>query len=207
MLTRGAFQPFAIFDKPDPLDGPFFEETHLPDAVTAAGGRPAARSLTRCREPRWRSDFDHGPVHAECRVNRSRRVRARSGGAADRRACARRRCDSNGRPPGRRRLARRGAAASRARRGRSSGYRRESQASGVMMIPIPQRGISARCRRHRRGAVGRRTSTRCGSPPNRTRCWCRCRRGAAILDSSSRTAPMPRRWSRRSVRRTPGCGS
>ena len=27
VLTDGAFRPFAIFDKPDPLDGPFFEET------------------------------------------------------------------------------------------------------------------------------------------------------------------------------------
>ena len=27
MLTAGALQVFAIFDKPDPLDGPFFEET------------------------------------------------------------------------------------------------------------------------------------------------------------------------------------
>jgi hypothetical protein len=27
VLTRGAFHPLAIFDKPDPLDGPFFEET------------------------------------------------------------------------------------------------------------------------------------------------------------------------------------
>ena len=27
MLTEGTLQVFAIFDKPDPLDGPFFEET------------------------------------------------------------------------------------------------------------------------------------------------------------------------------------
>src|SRR5215213_2202257 len=27
VLTSGSFLPFAIFDKPDPLEGPFFEET------------------------------------------------------------------------------------------------------------------------------------------------------------------------------------
>ena len=27
LLTKGALQPLAMFDKPDPLDGPFFEET------------------------------------------------------------------------------------------------------------------------------------------------------------------------------------
>ena len=27
VLTHGQFTPFAVFDKPDPLDGPFFEET------------------------------------------------------------------------------------------------------------------------------------------------------------------------------------
>ena len=27
LVTDGRFQPLAIFDKPDPLEGPFFEET------------------------------------------------------------------------------------------------------------------------------------------------------------------------------------
>ena len=27
LVTGGEFQPLAIFDKPDPLEGPFFEET------------------------------------------------------------------------------------------------------------------------------------------------------------------------------------
>jgi biotin carboxylase len=68
VLTGGSLQVFTIFDKPDPLDGPFFEETlyvtpsrasegtqrNIVDAVAAA-----ARAL----------GLHHGPVHAECRVN------------------------------------------------------------------------------------------------------------------------------------------
>ena len=59
---------FAIFDKPDPLDGPFFEETiyvtpsrastATQTAIVDAVGS-AARAL----------GLRHGPVHAECRVN------------------------------------------------------------------------------------------------------------------------------------------
>ena len=68
LLTSGTFTPLAIFDKPDPLDGPFFEETiyvtpsRQSDAqqqriIDGSRGRGAgARAVSR-------------PVHAECRVN------------------------------------------------------------------------------------------------------------------------------------------
>src|SRR5574341_200171 len=68
MLTEGGLATLAIFDKPDPLDGPFFEETiyvtpsRLPEAtqkaVAAATGQ-AARAL----------GLSDGPVHAELRIN------------------------------------------------------------------------------------------------------------------------------------------
>jgi biotin carboxylase len=68
VLTNGALQVFAIFDKPDPLDGPYFEETIYvtPSALDAdtqvaifeTVGR-AARALGL-----W-----HGPLHAECRID------------------------------------------------------------------------------------------------------------------------------------------
>lgn len=68
LLTNGALQPLAIFDKPDPLDGPFFEETiyvtpsRLPSevqqAMTTCAGR-AAKAL----------GLQEGPVHGEFRVN------------------------------------------------------------------------------------------------------------------------------------------
>ncbi len=68
VMTAGVFTPFVIFDKPDPLVGPFFEETiyvtpsrashavqqAIVDQVAAAGRALGLR---------------HGPIHAECRVN------------------------------------------------------------------------------------------------------------------------------------------
>ena len=41
MLTDGSLQVLAIFDKPDPLDGPFFEETIYvtPTSLDAASQR------------------------------------------------------------------------------------------------------------------------------------------------------------------------
>jgi biotin carboxylase len=68
LLTDGELHTLALFDKPDPLDGPFFEETiyvtpsRLPAetrrAVAEVAGA-AARSI----------GLRDGPVHAELRVN------------------------------------------------------------------------------------------------------------------------------------------
>src|SRR5688572_25195641 len=67
LLVDGALETLALFDKPDPLDGPFFEETiyvtpsRLPDATQAAVRETtidAARAL----------GLLDGPVHAELRV-------------------------------------------------------------------------------------------------------------------------------------------
>ena len=68
LVTRGCFQPLAIFDKPDPLEGPFFEETiyvtpsREPDAVQHELLETTARALTAL-------GLDHGPAHAELRYN------------------------------------------------------------------------------------------------------------------------------------------
>ena len=83
-LTEGTLQVFAIFDKPDPLDGPFFEETiyvtpsRAPRAtqhaiVEAVAG--AARAL----------GLHHGPIHAECRVNTQESIFTRGGCSSHRR--------------------------------------------------------------------------------------------------------------------------
>src|SRR5947209_5377041 len=70
LLLAGELRVLALFDKPDPLDGPYFEETiyvtpsRLPAeeqrAVAACAGRAAAALGLR-----------EGPVHAELRVNGS----------------------------------------------------------------------------------------------------------------------------------------
>lgn len=68
LLTQGTLQPLAIFDKPDPLNGPFFEETiyttpsrlssNLQQSVVACASRTAQALGLR-----------EGPVHGEFRVN------------------------------------------------------------------------------------------------------------------------------------------
>src|SRR5439155_3193658 len=50
LLRRGGVEVVAIFDKPDPLNGPFFEETiyvtpsRLPDATQTLGAQTTARA-------------------------------------------------------------------------------------------------------------------------------------------------------------------
>ena len=68
LVTQGKLQVLAIFDKPDPLDGPFFEETiyvtpsrEAPE-TQAAIGEAAQAAVTAL-------GLEHGPVHAEMRVN------------------------------------------------------------------------------------------------------------------------------------------
>jgi biotin carboxylase len=68
LVTAGAFEPLAIFDKPDPLDGPFFEETiyvtpsRQPSAVQRALLDMTGRAVKAL-------GLRHGPVHAELRYN------------------------------------------------------------------------------------------------------------------------------------------
>ena len=68
LLTDGELHVLAIFDKPDPLDGPFFEETiyvtpsRLPADVQAAIVECAAAAAAAL-------GLREGPMHAELRVN------------------------------------------------------------------------------------------------------------------------------------------
>ena len=67
-LERGELTTLALFDKPDPLDGPYFEETlyvtpsRLPRALQDCIHQQVARA---CRS----ATLAVGPVHAEVRVN------------------------------------------------------------------------------------------------------------------------------------------
>ena len=72
LLHHGAIHPLAIFDKPDPLDGPFFEETIYvtpPDL----GADAQAAILDAVARAAAAVGLGHGPIHAECRVNASTR--------------------------------------------------------------------------------------------------------------------------------------
>ena len=146
LLHHGELHVLAIFDKPDPLDGPFFEETiyvtpsaagpHEQDAIVDAVTRAAAAI-----------GLAHGPVHAECRVNEDGvfvlEVAARPIGGLCARAL---RFNKRGREalpdqapiPLEELLLRHSLGES------PEPWGRESFASGVMMIPIPHRGIFRR---------------------------------------------------------------
>ncbi len=133
LFDRGQLRVLALFDKPDPLDGPYFEETILVTPSRLPGPtqgeiirtvKHAARALGLC----------HGPLHAELRLPpegpRVLEVAARSIGGL----CSR---------------------ALRFRAGLSlpelilrhawglpiDPVVREDAAAGVMMIPIPRAGV------------------------------------------------------------------
>lgn len=68
LLDHGKLRVLAIFDKPDPMEGPYFEETiyvtpsRLPEATQ--------RAICECAERTVRAlDLTHGPLHAEFRWN------------------------------------------------------------------------------------------------------------------------------------------
>jgi biotin carboxylase len=133
LVTRGELQVLAIFDKPDPLDGPFFEETIYvtPSRESASNQRTlieAARRAVRAL------GLIHGPVHAELRLNREGawllEVAARPIGGL----CARALRFDNGMPL--EELLLRHATGEDVSHTKLSG-----PASGVMMIPIPKGGI------------------------------------------------------------------
>jgi len=68
LLTAGRLQVLALFDKPDPLDGPFFEETLY---ITPSRLQPETQdAIIRCTEQAAHAlGLVHGPLHAELRIN------------------------------------------------------------------------------------------------------------------------------------------
>ncbi len=137
LLEHGVFHTLAIFDKPDPLAGPFFEESIYvtPSRVNVGIQRQIMEIVARAAKA---IGLHHGPVHAECRVN-SRgvyvlEVAARPIGGL----CARTlRFVQAGEPSiGLEQLLLRHSM------GEPIGaWTREPEASAVMMIPIPRSGV------------------------------------------------------------------
>lgn len=68
LVTAGCFQPLAIFDKPDPLEGPFFEETIYVTPSREPEGVQRDLLETTARAVRALGLY-HGPVHTELRYN------------------------------------------------------------------------------------------------------------------------------------------
>jgi biotin carboxylase len=131
-LQQGELTTLALFDKPDPLDGPYFEETiyvtpsRLPEALQDRIHQEVARA---CRL----AGLVTGPVHAEVRINDQGvwilEVAARSIGGL----CGRVLTHSLGMSL-EELILRQAVAEPLAVAG-------EGGAAGVMMIPIPRRGI------------------------------------------------------------------
>ena len=70
LLENGQLRVLALFDKPDPLDGPYFEETIYvtPSRLAAAQQQAITRNVaTTCAA----MGLTHGAIHAEMRVNGS----------------------------------------------------------------------------------------------------------------------------------------
>lgn len=131
LLTGGDLRTLALFDKPDPMDGPFFEETLLvtPSRLPA---HVRARTSAVVAEAASAIGLDEGPVHAEVRVGpdgvRLLEIAPRSIGG---------RCSRVLRFQGGRSLEEVLLAWSV---GRPPGCRRAPGAAGVLMLPIPDRG-------------------------------------------------------------------
>jgi len=68
MLTRGELHILTIFDKPDPLEGPFFEETYytMPTVLSVAQ-QSAVKRVVQMACAAY--GLQEGPIHAECRIN------------------------------------------------------------------------------------------------------------------------------------------
>lgn len=71
LLVDGELQILAMFDKPDPLEGPFFEETIY---VTPSRHPPPARAAIEIatRQAAKAIGLREGPVHAELRIDGER---------------------------------------------------------------------------------------------------------------------------------------
>jgi biotin carboxylase len=68
LLADGNLRVLAIFDKPDPLEGPYFEETIYitPSRLSEA----EQRAVEQCARDAARAlGLSHGPIHAEFRIH------------------------------------------------------------------------------------------------------------------------------------------
>lgn len=144
LVDHGQLRVLAIFDKPDLLEGPFFEETIYVTPSRLTADRQAAVVATLDAAVRALGLY-HGPVHAEFRLNAEGvwplEVAARAIGGLCSRAL---RCVADASAEG----ADRGGWMSLeellirlALEEDVERARRETDARGVMMIPVPEAGI------------------------------------------------------------------
>jgi biotin carboxylase len=133
LLEDGRLTTLALFDKPDPMQGPHFEETIYvtPSGLDAAMQRAVADTAARGAAA---LGLRHGPVHCELRINQRGvwiiELAARSIGGL----CARSLDFGAG-------LRLEDLILNHALGRPLAAVRREAHAAGVMMIPIPSGGV------------------------------------------------------------------
>lgn len=138
VLTDGVLRILAIFDKPDPLEGPYFEESIY--VTPSRLSESTQTQIEKCVKGAVRAlGLTHGPVHAEFRINDEGvwpiEVAARPIGGLCARAL---RFQTNDAHEG---FGLEELLLRHALKLPGSDGPRETQASGVMMIPIPESGI------------------------------------------------------------------
>ena len=138
LVISGQPKILAIFDKPEPLEGPFFEETIYvtPARMTSSTREVLENTLERSIAA---LELSNGPFHAELRINGRGiwplEIAARCIGGLCSRAL-RFHCPDWGKN-----VSLEWVVIALALGRDVSGVRREEQASGVMMIPVEQEGI------------------------------------------------------------------
>jgi biotin carboxylase len=132
LLRDGALEVLAIFDKPDPLNGPYFEETIYvtPSRLDAA---MQSRIIDTTSRAAGAVGLRDGPIHAELRLNRDGlwmlELAARSIGGL----CSRTLRFGSG-------ISLEELILRHAARLSLPPHEREGRAAGVMMLPIPATG-------------------------------------------------------------------
>ncbi|MGH9354858.1 MAG: ATP-grasp domain-containing protein [Terriglobia bacterium] len=138
VVDRGRVKLLAMFDKPDPLDGPYFEETIYvtPSRLHGAVQREVEQTLVQAIAA---LGLFHGPFHAELRLNHRGvwplEVAARSIGGL----CAKALRFSLPGQPGHVSLEH--LLIRLALGGDALNVQREEAAAGVMMIPVEREGV------------------------------------------------------------------
>ena len=133
ILLEGELKTLALFDKPDPLEGPFFEETlYITPSRLSADIQDALHNATAAAADAL--GLRHGPVHAELRYNDKGahliEIAARTIGGL----CARTLRFGTG-------MSLEELVIRHAIGQPVEALQREQQAAGVMMIPVPKAGI------------------------------------------------------------------
>ncbi len=135
LLDHGKLKVLALFDKPDPLDGPFFEETIYVTPSRLRSDRQAA--IAQCTSDSAKAlGLSEGPVHAELRINEHGAWLVEMAGRSIGGLCSQTLRFAHSADVSLEEIILRQALGLEI-----NSLERESRSGGVMMIPIPEAGL------------------------------------------------------------------